>query len=914
MKCRKYFLDTRLKSIGAGNTGYQFSSSRSLARMAYYRQDSTAGDSYYNECVALSKQMNTVNADAQCQALKAYKFECETQLDSALLYYRKAMSITDTVDRSGSVEHLNNIATIFISMGEFQQADEALTRAIRLAREISDSLSLGSTLQFSSFLYSRTAEFKKGLANNDTAIAIFRKSGHQIRLASTYASRATLLSSMGENKQSILANLYADSLYSEEMQAEQRGILYNNMGIVYISQGDHPTALKYLQKSLAVLPRGMISESYLLTQGNIAECYAGLKRYKEAKALLQEYLPMARKMKLNRIASGMALVMGKTCLEEDNTRDAVNYYTEAKQFAAASGEKEKALEALINLGRIYRKEKKPAEAASSLREAVSVAAQYKLTGAWEAYYESGLLSYQAKQFDTAVVYFREAVGLLEAQAEKLYGGEAAKKIYNNDPRKADLFNKITFSYYNLGDINQAWSFANRSNIAGIKELSGSLNINSSDAERNEALKKLLSMQESKKALEGTLEKQEGVARLETLKKIEILEADYNNFLSDVVELYPELGTYFSKSNADEFNKYKAKLPPDVAVALYLLNDKTLMIFTLTREKLAVDTMTVDLASRIRLFIEVIKNTGKQTGTGPWSLRSDPVDEDHTASTADFRDISDDLYHVLIQQVNDKISGKKKLCIIPTGVFSNLPFQCLGKKQAGGAFRFLIEEHTVFYTNKMSVFADSLQPPVVNNNYSFAAFGVPDATLRFNISEVKTIGKMLGSDSTVYTDTRATESMAKQSLVTKKYIHFATHGVLNYSSDYSMSYLKLLPDKDTTQGNNGKLTMREIQRLGITDSSMVILSACQPAVSKELVKGWSISPANSFLISNVKTVVASLWKVADEPTSILMQYFYENLQTMGKAEALRQAQVRLSNDPRFVHPNYWGAFVLYGDWR
>ena len=160
-------------------------------------------------------------------------------------------------------------------------------------------------------------------------------------------------------------------------------------------------------------------------------------------------------------------------------------------------------------------------------------------------------------------------------------------------------------------------------------------------------------------------------------------------------------------------------------------------------------------------------------------------------------------------------------------------------------------------------------------------------------------------------------MAKQSLRRKKYIHFATHGVLNYSSDYSQSYLKLLPDKDTSNGNNGQLTMREIQGLGITDCNMVILSACQTAVSKQLVKGWNISPANSFLVSNVKTVVASLWKVADEPTGLLMQYFYENMaqqKPMEKAEALRQAQVKLSQNPRFTHPNYWGAFVLYGDWR
>jgi len=219
---------------------------------------------------------------------------------------------------------------------------------------------------------------------------------------------------------------------------------------------------------------------------------------------------------------------------------------------------------------------------------------------------------------------------------------------------------------------------------------------------------------------------------------------------------------------------------------------------------------------------------------------------------------------------------------------------------------------------MSVFNSGEKEIAVKTGLqSFAAFGVPDATLQFNIGEVKEIGKILGSDSTVYADARATESLAKISLRQKKYIHFATHGVLNYSSDYSQSYLKLLPDKDTSNGNNGQLTMREIQSLGITDCNMVILSACQTAVSKQLVKGWNISPANSFLVSNVKTVVASLWKVADEPTGLLMQYFYENLSLpvpMEKAEALRQAQVKLSQSPRFSHPNYWGAFVLYGDWR
>jgi CHAT domain-containing protein len=94
-----------------------------------------------------------------------------------------------------------------------------------------------------------------------------------------------------------------------------------------------------------------------------------------------------------------------------------------------------------------------------------------------------------------------------------------------------------------------------------------------------------------------------------------------------------------------------------------------------------------------------------------------------------------------------------------------------------------------------------------------------------------------------------------------------------------------------------------------------ISACETAISKELAKGWTISPANSFLDRRVKSVVASLWKVGDEATSILMDEFYNNLnKKMDKVDALRLAQETLSKNPRYSHPFYWGAFVIYGDWR
>lgn len=917
-KSRKYFEACRKISDSTKNTGYLFDATKMLAINAYRTNNIEGANLLQNNCFAISKQLGTAQSYGNCLALKAYGFKVQSQLDSALQYYQWAMATFDTVSKASVIWQLNSISEINISLGNFAESKEALNKAISIAKSTNNNIAYGSSLEATSFLYGLTGEFEEGLRNSDSAISIFTKSGNLIRLASSYVSRGTLLKSMGEYTKSVNAFLKADSIYLDQLANEYRSAVSTNIGVVYFAQTDYVNALKYHQRALEQLKKGVVDESYFLAKGNIAEVLIFLKKYEEAEKDLLDVFPKAKEKKLNRVASGIAISLGKLYYETKQPDKALEYFVYTADIANSSGEKEKAIEALNFLGQLNKDKGKIEEAAADFKKAIYLVDKYKIVAGWEPYYQMGLIYFNQNKFDSSIKYFKKAVELLDRNAENLYGGEAAKKIFNNDPRKSDLYSKITFAYYNLGNIKEAWAYANRSNIAGIKELSGSLASSSNNEEKNEALKKLLAMQQEKKALEATLEKQEGAEKAATLKKIEIQEANYNNFLQDVVERYPELSIYFSKSNADEFNNYKKdkKLPNDVAVLLYLLNNDNLMIFSLTNEKLSVDTMTIDLSSRINDFIGIIKNTGKKTGTGPLSLRSDPVDEEKPSGSGEFKDVSGELYDILINTVADKIKGKKKLCIIPSGIFSNMPFQCLGKKTTNNGFRFLIEDYSVFYTNKMSIFNSANEPEQHNLN-SFAAFGVPDATLSFNIDEVKEIGKILGSDSTVYTDARATESMAKQSLLHKKYIHFATHGVLNYSSDYSQSYLKLLPDKDSSNGNNGKLTMREIQSLGINDCNMVILSACQTAVSKQLVKGWNISPANSFLVSNVKTVVASLWKVADEPTGLLMQYFYENLSkpaSMNKVDALRQAQVKLSQNPRFNHPNYWGAFVLYGDWK
>ena len=63
-------------------------------------------------------------------------------------------------------------------------------------------------------------------------------------------------------------------------------------------------------------------------------------------------------------------------------------------------------------------------------------------------------------------------------------------------------------------------------------------------------------------------------------------------------------------------------------------------------------------------------------------------------------------------------------------------------------------------------------------------------------------------------------------------------------------------------------------------------------------------------SGVRTALGSLWSVSDRASAYLIEDFYNGLlkNEMSPAEALRQAQINMINDPNF-HPAVWSNLIL-----
>ena len=101
-----------------------------------------------------------------------------------------------------------------------------------------------------------------------------------------------------------------------------------------------------------------------------------------------------------------------------------------------------------------------------------------------------------------------------------------------------------------------------------------------------------------------------------------------------------------------------------------------------------------------------------------------------------------------------------------------------------------------------------------------------------------------------------------------------------------------------------------------DADLVVLSACQTALGKQIEGEGVIGIARAFMYAGAPRVVATLWEVNDAATAELMKLFYRGvlIENRPPAAALRAAQLEMSRNPRWASPYYWAGFVVQGDWN
>ncbi|MFE4106468.1 CHAT domain-containing protein [Almyronema epifaneia] len=287
----------------------------------------------------------------------------------------------------------------------------------------------------------------------------------------------------------------------------------------------------------------------------------------------------------------------------------------------------------------------------------------------------------------------------------------------------------------------------------------------------------------------------------------------------------------------------------------------------------------------------------------------------------FREAATTAYDLLIRPMELDLASAnvQTLVFVLDGAMRSVPMAALLDSQTN---EYLIEKYSIALTPGIELFAPR---PLQSQQLSVLAFGLsegitvslPDGgSERFSdlpnveteLQEIKTyIPNTQAFINEAFTPTAFAKAVESSSA---PILHLATHG--QFSSENRNTFIvarsqePIFSEKFTTI-----LQSNELNRSG--DIELLVLSACETAAGDERA---ALGLAGLAVRAGARSTLASLWQVDDVATSLLMGRFYESLSTrqVTKAEALRQAQLAILENPRFRrHPYYWAPFVLIGNW-
>jgi CHAT domain-containing protein len=198
-------------------------------------------------------------------------------------------------------------------------------------------------------------------------------------------------------------------------------------------------------------------------------------------------------------------------------------------------------------------------------------------------------------------------------------------------------------------------------------------------------------------------------------------------------------------------------------------------------------------------------------------------------------------------------------------------------------------------------------------------------------EVRQLGEKLegkGSDVELIMGENASEEQFKSKSDNRgvDLIHIATHAYSSCSIgdkhvlSNQMRYLKsglvmaganrqLTAEEKNTRGD-GVLNAPEIINLDLSETELVVLSACESGLGQVSFTEEVYGLQRAFKIAGANFIIYTLWNIPDEYTMRFMLSFYDKLLTgQTISDALARTKKDIKNIPGFESAYYWGAFQL-----
>lgn len=865
----------------------------------------------------------------------------ESELEKALEYFNRALSTRILLLGENHLEVAKSYNNIGVAYKEKYDYEKALvyfnkSLAIKYKLQGENTIDVARTYNNIGDLYRLQGDFDMALefAKKTAALKLKLLPANHAEIGSAYVNLGNVYLEQNdldlalENYQKALEN--AEQVYGENSLPV--AAICGNMGLALQHQGEYEPAMANYQRALAILIKTYGGNHLEVARNyyNTGELYLLKRDYAKALAHLADALSI-RRQALGEPHPMMSQVYRKMA----------EAYFEQKNFEQAVAAAHKAIMSVTPAfadTNIYANP--PLQNISSEVDLLPALAQKALN--LERWFS--LKPHDRKALQMSLSTYQLAADLIDkmrrdhrAEGSKLFLGERASAIYENAIRVAVLsYNLAKETKYQ----KQAFAFAEKSKAAVLSQM-----LQESQAKRfagipADLLEKEKDLKINLGFYETEMEKQKAAkpdkARQRQYQdRYFALKRTQEKLNEHLEKSYPQYYALKYKTSTAAINELQKSLDGETAVVEYFLGEYTIFAFAVTRD--GFDMIAIEKDSSIEARAASLITSFKNVAAKDSYLQS-----------------AAHLCQILVQPLASRIANKTKWVIIPDGELHQIPFEALLTEtvspQSAADYRtlpYLIKQREISYHYSATLFLKSLREPAhVSHANLFAGFAPvfseavkngklfqfelpeftvarPDAHRYLVTRDGKTLEELKHSEQELreilavffnrgrnYLYQEASEENFKKQTKGYKFVHVATHGVIS-SDNPKLSNLAFSQPQDRSAREDGILYSAETYNLDL-NADLLVLSACQTGVGK-LAKGEGLMAlTRGFFYSGARNIIASLWKVYDQHTSMLMVEMYRQI-AAGKSysAALREAKLKMIANPETAGPQSWAGFVLIG---
>jgi CHAT domain-containing protein len=924
-----------------------------------------------SQAIRIYRDNNDLSAVAASLNLLGIVYRNLGDRQRALEHLNQALPLRRAAgDRTGEAVTLNTIATIHGELGERRKALDSYHQILPIRREVKDRTGEATTLNNIGSTYLGLGEKRKAIKFFNDALQLARATNNRPLQAIVLTSLGNAHSDLGD-QQKALEN-YTQAL---PLRADPRGraVTLMNFGRAYDLLGASQEALNYFNQALQ-LARSVNErrgEAQILNFTGLA--YWSLSDYQKALDHFNQALPIRRETKDR---AGEAATLNNIGLAYDSLGDrpkALDAYNQALALLREVGDRQSEAKTLNNIGFLYDALGDKPKALDHHERALKLARDVgdRMREA-KIRYGIARIESQRNRLRQARNRIEETIKIVESLRAKLTSPELRASYRASTQQYYDLYidvlmrmgrrlpkSNLTAEAFQVGERARARSLIELLTEAGADIRQG---VDPDLVERERELQEQIN-DKSAEQIQSLGDKKKADQTAALAAEIEGLTAELRNIQTQIRQKSPRYASLTQPQPLTVREIQQRLLDANTMLLEYWLGEERSYLWAVTKNSLRSFTLPKrdEIESKARRFYELITARNQY-----YPNESNQRKQTRIANAdAEGREVSIELSRILLGSVAAQL-GNKRLIIVADGALQYTPFAALPRPV--GASRPLIVQNEITglpsastlavlrremanrpaASKTIAVIADPVfeaddervnpanksdakqaepgvsasDPSRILLKKSAKDSGATDAQFRIprlpnTRREAETILALASSGSSRSAlDFSANRTAAtSEELGQYRIVHFATHGFLNsLNPEISGLVLTLVDEKGAPQ--NGFLLAPEVYNLKLPSTDLVVLSACQTGLGKEVRGEGVIGMTRGFMYAGAPRVLVSLWNISDRATADLMKHFYQGL--LGKrvrpAAALRAAQIELLKQKQWQASYYWAAFGLQGEWR